>query len=128
MTCFWFCRATPPMFLDLCLQNLNPQPPGLINATIKNITYGLQHFTSTLVIAAFWDQPVIKPLLGLVVLAASKRTNNWGTLNLTTFQSFGQLAGNRRIHPFFDDPTFPILPLCPLKRMIPLGPSGFFRS
>ena len=24
----------PPMFLDLCLQNLNPQPPGLINATM----------------------------------------------------------------------------------------------
>ena len=45
----------------------------------KNITYGLQHSTSTLVIAAFWDQPVIKPLLGLVVLVASKRTNNWGT-------------------------------------------------
>ena len=22
------------MFLDLCLQNLNPQPPGLINAPI----------------------------------------------------------------------------------------------
>ena len=34
MTCFWFCRAPPPMFLDLCLQNLNPQPPGLINAPI----------------------------------------------------------------------------------------------